>query len=372
MSQTPRADGKQFIAFIHLLRGIAPLMVMWSHLAGLWLYVSKTTWAPWTFFYDHVMLPFHVYQGFGHLGVILFFLISGYVISFVGEREERLEFAVKRVLRIIPPLIVAVIVLAIANMLLAKNGHALIHGTNSTEFKDYALTATLLDRFVYSTSYSLSVTWTLVTEFWFYGFVLLLLPLIKRSPVKATVGILGLFAILSAPMVVVPYFQIASANTVYIPIFVVGRVIFLLDAKKISTEQAWLICSAALLMFFAVSETRQPGEMFAGPIIKAFTYPTAILVFLGLRSMNISKIPSVFNFLGNISYSLYLLHLPLGLFTISMLTERTGFSVAFAVATCVTISASWVSYRFIEKPSQRLARMVCARLKRPSIEQHVS
>lgn len=125
-----------FIPFIHILHGIAALIVVWSHLVGTFIYEFKYAWEPWALFYNWLMLPFNLYQGGGRFAVILFFLISGYVISLVAERENQLEFFIKRVFRIFPPLIFAVFVMCICNIILEQNGLPLVFGTNSTRISD--------------------------------------------------------------------------------------------------------------------------------------------------------------------------------------------------------------------------------------------
>src|SRR5690242_4776168 len=42
------APPRQMIHFIHLLRAIAPLLVLWSHLSGYWLYTYSQTWGAQT------------------------------------------------------------------------------------------------------------------------------------------------------------------------------------------------------------------------------------------------------------------------------------------------------------------------------------
>lgn len=352
----------RFIPYIHIIRGIAPILVIWSHLVGLWIYESGTTWDPWTHFYNYVMLPFHVYHGGGHLGVILFFLISGYVISHVSERENRLEFVIKRIFRIIPPLIAAVAVLALANAILMQNGMRLVTGTNSTALSDYLLTATLLDRFVYSTSYSLSVTWTLVSEFYFYFFVMLLMPVMRTNPVRSTAILLMMYAALSAPAIMHPYFRATAANTIYIPVFVIGRLIFLIDFKRITPYAAGVLGAAATVLFASVHEALFPGELFGGQIIKAFTYPFAIIIFLCAREIKINKIPEPLKFFGDISYSMYLLHIPVGFFILITCTASLGFTSSLILAFCATVFASWLSYKMVEKPSQSLARAIVRKI----------
>lgn len=64
-----------------------------------------------------------------------------------------------------------------------------------------------------------------------------------------------------------------------------------------------------------------------------------------------------FTFFGNISYSLYLLHVPVGGRVINLSLRLTdspaGKVAALAVALSLSVAASYAFYRLIEKPAQR-------------------
>jgi peptidoglycan/LPS O-acetylase OafA/YrhL len=95
------------IVFIHLLRAAAVLLVLWAHLGGWWLSASGTSSAIQTKWIDYICRPFRLYQDGGHLGVLLFFLVSGFVITHVSLKESRFEFALKRIFRLTPALAIA-------------------------------------------------------------------------------------------------------------------------------------------------------------------------------------------------------------------------------------------------------------------------
>ncbi|MDO9396682.1 MAG: hypothetical protein Q7T71_09075, partial [Herbiconiux sp.] len=58
------------------------------------------------------------------------------------------------------------------------------------------------------------------------------------------------------------------------------------------------------------------------------------------------------------SYSLYMIHGPLGLTVLSLLSLRTSlpFTLELGIALAVVAAATELCYRFVERPSQRLAR----------------
>lgn len=358
LNQQNETKASEFLPFIHIIRAASALLVVWSHLVGLWIYKSKLTWSPWIIFYNYVMEPFQLYQGGGHLGVVLFFLISGYIISFVAVKETRLQFLVKRVLRIFPPLFLAVAILVASNEFLEYLEFPPISGSAPDSLWEYVFTATLLDRIAFATSYSLSITWTLVSEIWFYAVVLALIPYLRKYPVSSTLAMLFVCGMIISPEIVSPYFSFNSQSLVYLPVFIVGRVIYLNVSKTAQKEHVWILGGCAALMFFAAHEARYPGQLLKGPIVQAFTYPTALLTFLGVQAMEIRTTPAILRFFGDISYSLYLLHIPVGFFVLTILAGIVSYWIALPVAFSAAVAVSCFSYYLVEKPSQNLARMI--------------
>lgn len=60
--------------------------------------------------------PLGLYQDAGHLGVVLFFFVSGYIVTYTSSRERVVEFSLKRLLRLGPALWVAVGVVFLARV----------------------------------------------------------------------------------------------------------------------------------------------------------------------------------------------------------------------------------------------------------------
>src|SRR4051794_1142310 len=107
--QFEQGSPSSFIPFIQLLRGVAPLPVVWAHLGGAWYAATHAEiFAPFQWFRVMFSEPLHLFQDGAHLGVVVFFLISGYIISHVGQNESLLEFLIKRSVRLLPTLFLAV------------------------------------------------------------------------------------------------------------------------------------------------------------------------------------------------------------------------------------------------------------------------
>nr|MCU0730429.1 hypothetical protein [Hyphomonas sp.] len=87
-----------------------------------------------------------------------------------------------------------------------------------------------------------------------------------------------------------------------------------------------------------------------------WTYVQAVA--LGLAAMAfVRRTPPVFSFFADISYSLYMLHLPVGsLLLFSMKAWSVDITLAYVVTFAAVIAIASVSHRLVEVPAQALGR----------------
>lgn len=359
---------RQQILFIQLLRGIAPLLVVWAHLSGYWLYEAQRHWVVQDLWVKYIAVPFHIYQDAGHLGVIIFFLISGYIISLASARETRRAFAVKRAFRILPALALALVLSFVAiRISLAVGGGTLPGLSADAGVLDYFKSLLILDHFLGSVS-ALGPTWTLAIEVTFYASMLAILPLTQRSPGVATWYLILGYATIMVAVLTIPAISHVGWRLVYLPFLFIGRVAYLWGRRLINGGQAASLAGASSLLFVLFYVSYLPGLMTQGPFEPVVTYVAAPIIFLGLMSARITRIPALFQFLGDISYSVYVLHIPVGMLTIDLLLAGgTPFSVAFAIAFIAVLVAAVASYRWLEIPMQRLARTLTGPRREPLV-----
>lgn len=347
--------------FVHLLRGLASLLVVWSHLSGFWLLENGRSSALQDLWYQLVAQPFHVFQNGGHLGVVLFFLISGYIITHTSLRETRRDFAVKRTLRIFPPLLFATGVAALL-LVISSATDTILYGTNSADAWTWIASVFLIDGFVSDTRV-LDVTWTLVVELLFYTLTLVAMGLTQRSPVAATWVMTGVWIAIFVASTTLPVLSttINSSLPVYLAFLLAGRAIYLWHSGRAGALTAVILTATHMMLYMVFIETLSPGFLLAPggwvglePVV---TYGYALLIFLGCLVWSPSRLWAPFRVLGDISYSLYLLHLPVGI-TVLNLLDLLGVpeSVNTLIAIAVSLVAAYVMYLLIEAPSQRFAR----------------
>jgi peptidoglycan/LPS O-acetylase OafA/YrhL len=360
---------RRSILFIHGLRGVAALMVVWSHLAAYWLYAYNRNWKPQIVWDNTFVIPLHLYQNAGDLAVVLFFLVSGYIITHISLKESHLQFGVKRLFRIFPPLAVALFI-AFVCVTIAVHLHAVgalprVPGVGvlpgvgpKTGFVLYLRSFLLMNWLPAGSGYVLGQTWTLLIEIMFYVLTFVLLTRSRRSPLAATWAMFGIWLVANMIFLSFTSGHEAENYVIYIAFLVFGRGLYLLHERKITPAEAMTLMSALVLCFVLFYTVEFPGVLglpdWRSP---ASGYVIAIIVFVALMQVKVKKLPRLLRFFGDISYSLYLLHIPIGMLTIDVLYNfHVPFTLCFLAGVAASIGASYASYRLVEIPFQRIGR----------------
>lgn len=346
-NDTPRVTART-INFLNLLRGVAVLLVVYDHLGAFWPEENQRSWVVNRVIRRWVSEPLGIIQDFGFFGVAVFFLISGFVITHVAQRETRLQFAVKRVLRIYPPLIVSILLIIVITF---------VQGTQRLSLGEYAQSMTLANYFRVPTFAASGVAWTLVIEMLFYIGVFVTLPLLKKWPLVANASLLGSCAliILTARSFGPNYFLFAAA-VAFVPYLLLGQLLYLRWSRRISTvDYAVFTLATYLVVVFGIRRIHTAFLPAENSYLISLGFAFAIFVIALLFEESV-HVPIGISTTSDISYSLYLVHGVLGYFVLDELVGRIPFTAAIAVAFGVGYGVAYVSHRFVELPSQRLAR----------------
>jgi peptidoglycan/LPS O-acetylase OafA/YrhL len=315
----------QRIGVINALRAFAAIFVAWGHfVSGQGKYLSLS-------------------GKYGYLGVHIFFVISGFVIPWSLYRaqyalREYPRFLLKRNVRLYPPYLasIAVTILA-ANFVMAP----VLHLPRLTvTARDLLAHLAYLNDIIHVPWISV-VYWTLAIEFQWYVLVGLMLPLLM------TRGKLARFAGLAGTMVA--YFMVGNDRLIFhsLPIFLVGVFVFQYRAGLIGLRQ--------MLGLIAVMVLAMIGPI--GWIVAGVSATTGMLIaFSMFQSRAMDRV-------GEVSYSLYLLHLPIGVTLIGCLSHWLPYSGSYMIVLDVAgLAASglaaWIMYQLIEKPSQEMSSAI--------------
>ena len=360
------------IVFIQYLRGIAPILVLWAHLSGYWLYARNRGWVVNTDWFIYVARPLSLYENAAHLGVVLFFFVSGYIITYTSRRESLRTFGIKRAFRLVPALWLAVAVVAVVRLISHLAGVGYPIGTHGGGPLAYVRGALLLDMLQDKPQIN-QVTWTLVIEVMFYVLTAAALKLTRRAPIVATLGMLATWA---AGALLLNHFsstRYLQSLTVYVGILILGRALYFSHAGLASHWRKLVALRrdrGCLHRGLPEPGSRASCRQSDGP---ANTYVLGLLIFLVLMYAAPKRAPWVIRKLADISYSLYLLHIPVGMLTIDLAIKiGAPFTVAFLAGVTTSIAAAVLSYRFVEAPARRAARHVIRSSARDSVAAHLT
>jgi peptidoglycan/LPS O-acetylase OafA/YrhL len=360
----PSSDLRRFL-FIDGLRGVAAMMVVIVHIRGA-LAIQYGAWLPaWL---DHLL-------ALGRLGVDIFFVLSGYVIAFSIRNGTYTfsylgRFAAKRSVRLDPTywcaIAAEIAMIWLAAMLYPQFAQPQPSPSTVVAHLFYAQDLLGLGNIN-------PVFWTLCIEVQFYVFFVSALVFLQRfresartSVVDAAASVLA--AALFAYSICVFFGFVPNPHPgLFIERwwqFFVGVLAWrssqVLRIKPEFPSALAVLAAAWLVSGFARYE-----------IVIATALTSSLIVAAVLKArMNVWLSSAPMQFLGRISYSLYLFHAIVGwrfarLLSVSVAPTAGPWLVAllFAVSLAMCVLASWVAYRLIERPTLLLSKSV--RLDRP-------
>lgn len=364
--------------FLHLdgLRGIAALVVVISHLAGAFypaILFDENKQIHTQF--DHIIsnTPLSLFFS-GRLSVNIFFILSGFVLShqhFISYSQRSIYISItKRYIRlVIPVLFSTLIIFSLLQNNLIFNKEASEITKSLPWFHDFwsfnpSLESAILDgvfiSFIISSKLYNPAVWTIHYEFTGSLIVFLFMLLLSKSKYRyIAYAILSLFTI----------------NSEYI-LFIIGVILSDIESHNqgeyISTPLTIILLSIGIYLgTYPDYHKNIEGTIYALlkplPDLLPSKIGATLIFFTTLRSpllQNILTKPT-FRFLGNISFSLYLIHFSI----IASLTSylfinfilHYSYHISFILALVCSIPAitlaSWLFYNTVDKLSIRTATL---------------
>lgn len=355
-----RASSQRFLPEIDALRFLAIMPVLLVHLSNVMLAENS--------FFDRQVIgednTLRQILSFGNSGVLLFFGISGFILSlpFISKPFKEIGFKkyfTRRLVRIEPPYLIAITIFFFVHI-------AIQSGTVEFLWNRYLASFFYLHNIIYNDlPFILPVAWSLEVEIQFY----LLMPIflyvfkIMDSRYWRYLIYLGLFVL----SMQVDLFVVRDLND-YMLFFVAG--IFAADIYRNYTfRKHWLwdiIFAVSLILFYSTFDNLVLSISLFGMIISSF-YTVILKGFLTNRIVTI---------IGGMCYTLYLLHNPLYHLMMRLVSEPLtifeGYEAnyLFQMALLLPISIVLMSIYFllVEKPfmvlSQKLSKAMKGKLAR--------
>lgn len=317
------------IVSIQLLRGVASAMVCYFHLSN-----GNKNFLPDSSYIKQAGV-------WGWSGVEVFFLISGFVIPFSMYSKNYdikyfYTFLKKRVIRIEPPYLISIILIILLNYLSTISPYYRGTGFNINWLNLAGHLAYING--ITGGKWLNDVYWSLAIEFQYYIIIAIAYKLIISKNMFYRFLFMVLF--LASNFITIPLNGLIFSYSTF---FVLGIILFQVQNGIINNSE-FLI----LLLFSLITIFIKYGW------VMNFISISAILIIIF-----IDRIPKFFKYLGMISYSLYLIHIPIGGRIINLsevllsnkLVRETMVFLAFAVSVMI----SWFFYLYIEKPCKKMA-----------------
>lgn len=311
--------------------------------------------------------------GYGRLGVDVFFVLSGFVIAHsIRDGAHTVQYlgkyALRRSIRLDPPLWAAILL----EIILIKFSLYFYPdlGTKTPTLTQVLVNMAYLQEML-RVKNVVDAFWSLTYEVQFYFIsvtFLVAMPLIRRLDARVRWS-----KVIAYSMMTVAYaYSIAIyhelAPTPLQGIFLERWFQFFLGVMAWAVVQhrlplrvfalAWTVCLASTLLA-APSGYRLESSL-CGLIV------SALMLWVGYSGRMSSLLgDKVSQFLGRISYSLYLVHLIIGWRFAALMKRLAGHELSvitgaslFVGSVAVSVFAAWLMYRMLEAPSMNFARKI--------------
>jgi peptidoglycan/LPS O-acetylase OafA/YrhL len=310
----------------------------------------------------------------GPASVGLFFTLSGFVLSLPwarGKRPTYAEFLVKRFFRLYVPFAVAIGAASVICRLSEPSAIAALSDWFNDSWREPVTTARLLEHLLMlGTRASMSldnVMWSLVHEARISMVFPLLILATRLGPLRTLAASVALFLGISLPPVfgwltaqlAAPgsFWEVATLlDTLRYGIYFVAGIVlathlppilrFLAARNPIERVGCWT--AAAILLLVRV-----------GPLSDGFwALGATLLIALALSATRAKRLLGAFplRWLGRVSYSLYLIHVPILLGVVHAGYGRVPLAGLLALACVLALLSAEAFYRGVERPSQGLGQ----------------
>ena len=381
--RTALMDSKR-ISELDALRGVAAFIVLIGHCFAIYppvydIFNSRSTSNPSYLLKSFTFSPLHIFWN-GHAAVILFFILSGFVLSvshYHGPKFYYPGYLIKRLCRLyIPYIIIVTISVLLINFYQGKHGIENVSypydesWSSKINITDY-LKLLILTGKIDVVDLPL---WTIIIEIKISIILPVFIMLIKKlSFIKNLLLILVCIVIVKLSMHVSVISYIPDFKILYfLPFFLAGSVLYRFRVEimslKINNMATQLIlycliltlCNWEWIIVWIIKYDKNSIYYMINDYIVAFGCILLMIVTIS----NVGAIKKILNtkalqFLGQISYSLYLVHVIVIMFILySFRSAENIFLVPLIIV--ATLLFSYAYYLYIEQPSIKLGKYLAA------------
>jgi peptidoglycan/LPS O-acetylase OafA/YrhL len=317
------------IVEVDVLRGIAAIAVVLFHFT--YKYNFEMTDSP-----VHFLVQFN----YGHLGVELFFMISGFVIFISVEKSKSLKtFLVARFSRLYPTFLITSIFVLIVTYLAQYNQKMI-------GCKTFLLNLTMINGLLQKTpTYLQDTYWTLNAEINFYVFIVFIiwLKLLPKINLIIVSGIITYLVVNYFNPYVPYFFYIHKYVFIFnnLPLFFAGILFYQLSKKEQNHTKLYLYLGLNFLVYAFFHEVQYI-------ISFALYYILFMAILKGKLSFTVNRLTV---FLGSISYALYLVHQNIGYILLKLVNQLQLYTFPGLIFIMVLLFfLAYLITHFIERP----------------------
>lgn len=358
----PKTDADKLLG-LDLLRGVTAFAVFMGHLRTLYFmdYASIKG--------DKIAQIFFFLTGFGHQSVIIFFVLSGFFIAKTIQKSIELDkwrfkdYCINRIVRLetvlIPALILGFCFDTIGLHFFAQaESYAgkipslpYMSPVGKLDIETFFGNILFFQNIIADTFGSNAPLWSLANEFWYYMlFPLLYFSLIKKYSLTKRL----IYGLLAIGIIVF----IGKMIALYFLIWLIGAIAFYVHqkyAKQLSNNDFYfkigLLITALLLLMVLIFTRLNLFNTFFNDYSLGLTTGLFVL-YLSLYDMKNAYLKRLATYLSNISYTLYVTHIPVAMLLCSALSinrqewNYTNLSVFFLAAIAIVLYCTLSWYLF--------------------------
>jgi peptidoglycan/LPS O-acetylase OafA/YrhL len=376
-----RSPNTQYNPAVDQLRGLAALLILYYHAhSNLLPLISRAKSYSW----PSTLNPLYAFLVEGHTAVAFFMVLSGFIFTQAafGRSIVYGSFLLNRFLRIYP-LMLSILAFAIVTHPEIFNFTAVLRWL----LLFLSFPAPVLNRLnVLGAPLQISpwtdIFWTIIPEFQFYFLFPVLLRALNRSGVRVIFGSVCLTVFLrlgmmtmfrTGPLTLLWYYSIVGRIDQFL-IGMAAAVFWSRSGPKQRAQIARLLPLSGILVLLTLTTFNQLGGgalpadggwRVIWPTIEAVMWASFIVTFVASGGVSRRSFGTILTRIGEISFSIYLLHWPLlqemkqQLATMLLgspigVISRWPVAATLLIATVfvapVTLGLSFITFRLIEKP----------------------
>ena len=325
--ETGVARSTNRLDFLDGIRGVGAALVVIQHLFETWF----PSFATWSQAWIHP----------GRVGVVAFFVVSGYVVALTLSKQTVATFATRRFWRLYPVYWVATVIWVLVDVSTgdAWSGYGIFVIAANALMIQGALGMTSI----------LGTGWTLGMEVFFYAQAAVSKKL-GRLAGSAYLGLAWLAAFAALALVN----KLLGAHYGYLmPVMLIYAALgFSLYFKDVGRGGPWMVLLLASTVgvgalsfpFLWAYDERNPFSVFSFNA----SHLAGLAIFFVFRAVKHRSVSKALLWLGGLSYALYLIHVP-----VMMLFYRGGVPAWLGIpsATAASLVAAMLLRHYVERPS---------------------